>query len=54
MLRVKSKDPLKFEEITIDEGVGPSNVDVVKAFGREFILSANREQGIAALYEVIK
>ena len=40
------------EAVTIDEGVGPSNVTVFSEAGVDVILSANREKGSAALYFV--
>lgn len=41
-----------FHTQTIDYGIGPSNVHVIHAGGRDIILSANRETGQAALYYV--
>jgi hypothetical protein len=45
-----SKNPLKLEAVTIEEGVGPSNVAVIHELDRDIIISANREKNEAALY----
>lgn len=45
-------DTASFEATVLDEGVGPSNVDVINEEGRDVIVSANRELGEAALYFV--
>jgi hypothetical protein len=47
-----SKNPLKLEAVTIEEGVGPSNVAVIHEPDRDVIISANREKAEAALYFV--
>jgi hypothetical protein len=44
--------PLELAAVVIEEGVGPSNVHVLREGGREIIVSANREKGEAALYFV--
>ncbi len=51
-LRASSPSPLQLEAVTIDKGVGPSNVAVVHEGERDVIVSANREKGEAALYFV--
>jgi hypothetical protein len=51
-LRVISTEPLSLEAVTIEEGVGPSNVAIVNEPSRDLIISANREKGEAALYIV--
>lgn len=51
-VRAASKDPLALEAVTIEDGVGPSNVAVFSEAGRDVIVSANREKGEAALYFV--
>lgn len=51
-LRPVRKAPLELEAVTIDEGVGPSNVAVFHEADRDVIVSANREKGEAALYFV--
>ena len=47
-----SISPLVLEAVTIENGVGPSNVAVVHDGDRDVIVSANREKGEAALYFV--
>lgn len=51
-LRAATADPLALEAVTIEDGVGPSNVAVLKEPGRDVIISANREKGEAAVYFV--
>ena len=51
-VRVAERAPLRLEAVLIEEGVGPSNVDVFHEAGCDCILSANREKAEAALYVV--
>ena len=51
-LQATSGDPLALEAVTIENGVGPSNVAVLHEEDRDIIISANREKGEAALYFV--
>jgi hypothetical protein len=51
-VRAVSKNPLALEAVTIENGVGPSNVAIFSEAGRDVIVSANREKGEAALYFV--
>ncbi|MEI6874244.1 MAG: hypothetical protein WCL50_03840 [Spirochaetota bacterium] len=51
-LQATSGDPLSLEAVTIEDGVGPSNVAVLHEEDRDVIISANREKGEAALYFV--
>ena len=52
LLRAEGGDSFSVE--TIDEGEGPSNIDVTHIGGRDVILAANRMTGKAALYRVKK
>lgn len=49
-LAAKSAAPLILEAVTIENGVGPSNVAVLHQGDRDVLVSANREKGEAALY----
>ncbi len=49
-LSATSADPLVLEAVTIENGVGPSNVAVLRQADRDVLVSANREKGEAALY----
>jgi len=51
-VQATSTAPLKLEATVIEEGVGPSNVSVLREAGREIIIAANREKAEAALYFV--
>ena len=51
-LTARSLSPLILEAVTIENGVGPSNVAVLHEADRDVIVSANREKGEAALYFV--
>ena len=44
--------PLELRAEVVEEGVGPSNVHVLRDGGRDIIVSANREKAEAALYMV--
>lgn len=41
---------LKFETVTIEEGIGPSNITVINGEEEDIILSANREVGQGVVY----
>jgi hypothetical protein len=38
--------------VTVDEGTGPSNACLVNRFGKDYLISANRECARAAVYEL--
>ena len=47
-----NQNTLSFDSGLIDQGVGPSNVEVINLTDKDIIISANREIGEGALYTV--
>ncbi len=54
LLRIVKNSPIKMEKIIIDEGIGPTQLDVIRQSSNYFILSANNYKGEIAFYSLTK